>query len=219
MQRLNAFTLIELLVVIAVVGALAAIALPVFSRVQEKAKATADAGNLRQLGIGIIAFADDNDESLADSASDTIIQVNEKVGGLNSTAAEKTTITRIAEVFVSPFDKRGIEPLNQPVSYGFNDNIFSEANGNLVRLKSISRYILMAPAPSGTEETTPDFKGTATQPVNIYRNKLNKSTPLGTHGNRKKINALFADGHVETMTWGNFLGDRIDSMQWYYNGK
>lgn len=217
MQRLNAFTLIELLVVIAVVAVLAGISLPVFFRVQEKAKAATDASNLRQLGIGIIAFANENDESLAGSASDTIVQINEKVGGLNNTATGKTTVTQIADVFVSPFDKRAIKPHNQPVSYGFNDNIFSEAKGNLVRVKSITRYILMAPVAFGTESAL-DFRGTATQPANVNRHELTKATPLGTHGNRKKINALFADGHVETMSWGDYVGNDINSMQWHYNG-
>ncbi len=217
MQRLNAFTLIELLVVIAVVAVLAGISLPVFFRVQEKAKAATDASNLRQLGIGIIAFANENDESLAGTAGDTIVQINDKVGGMNNTATGKTTITQIADVFVSPFDKRAINPRNQPVSYGFNDNIFSQANGNLVRVKSITRYILMAPAASGAENAL-DFRGTATQPANVYRNELTKTAPLGTHGNRKKINALFADGHVETMSWGDYVGEDINSMQWHYNG-
>lgn len=217
-QRLNAFTLIELLIVIAVVAVLVGLTLPVFSRVQEKAKATTDASNLRQLGIGIIAFANDNDGSLGGNASDAIFQVNEKVGGRNRTATENTAIAQIADVFVSPFDKRQIKPPDQPVSYGFNDDIFAEANGDLVRVKSITQYILMAPAAVGTENT-PAFRGTATQPVNIYRNELTKSTPLGTHGNRKRINALFADGHVETMSWVDYVGDRANSIQWHYNGR
>ncbi len=217
MRRLKAFTLLELLIVIAIVAVLAGISLPVFSSVQERAKATTDASNLRQLGIGIIAFSNDNDESLAGSASDTIIQVNEKVGGLNSETAEKKTIIQIAEVFVSPFDKRQIEPPIQPVSYGFNDDIFSEANGDLIRVKSITRYILMAPAAFANANTM-DFTGTATQPSNVYRKDITKATPLGTHGNRKKINALFADGHVEAMRWADFVGDSINSVQWHYNG-
>ena len=217
MQRFNAFTLIELLVVIAIVAVLAGITLPVFSSMQEKARATSDASNLRQLGIGIIAFANDNDEELAESAGDTIANVNDKVGGVSDTIADQRRVTRIAEVFVSPFDKREIKPPSYPVSYGFNDDIFSGANGDLIQVKSTTRYILMAPAASGSGNV-PDFTGTATQPTNVYRKDLTKAIPMGTHGNRKKINVLFADGHVESMSWTDYVGNSVDSIQWRFNG-
>lgn len=62
MKSNRAFTLVELLVVIAILGLLAAILFPVFSRVRENGRRTSCASNLKQIGLGIMQYAQDNDE-------------------------------------------------------------------------------------------------------------------------------------------------------------
>lgn len=64
MKRSHGFTLIELLVVIAIIAILAAILFPVFARAREKARQTQCASNEKQLGIAILQYIQDYDETL-----------------------------------------------------------------------------------------------------------------------------------------------------------
>jgi prepilin-type N-terminal cleavage/methylation domain-containing protein len=62
-KRLNGFTLIELLVVIAIIAILAAILFPVFAQARAKARQTQCLSNMKQLGIGVMQYIQDYDET------------------------------------------------------------------------------------------------------------------------------------------------------------
>ena len=61
-KKVSAFTLIELLVVIAIIAILAAILFPVFARARENARRSSCQSNMKQLGLGMLQYAQDNDE-------------------------------------------------------------------------------------------------------------------------------------------------------------
>ncbi|MEO7715779.1 MAG: DUF1559 domain-containing protein [Capsulimonas sp.] len=62
--RRNGFTLIELLVVIAIIAILAAILFPVFAQAREKARQTMCMSNSKQLGLSILQYNQDYDETM-----------------------------------------------------------------------------------------------------------------------------------------------------------
>jgi prepilin-type N-terminal cleavage/methylation domain-containing protein len=192
----RAFTLIELLVVITIIAILVSIALPVFSSVQEKARITQDLNNLRQLGIGTQTYLNDNDG---------VIFLDQSTKTWMSSLHPK--YLPAWKVFQSSFDKRtSVEnDATAPVSYGLNQNVAAQAFDKIAKP---SVFILFAPAQ--TSSTQVNFSGLSGASVTVLRDaSAPGGTPIGgTQQKRASINALFADQHVESLSWTTFKGPK-----------
>jgi prepilin-type N-terminal cleavage/methylation domain-containing protein/prepilin-type processing-associated H-X9-DG protein len=60
MKRKNGFTLIELLVVVAIISVLVALLLPALGSAREQARSISCLSNLRQMGLSIMQYTDEN---------------------------------------------------------------------------------------------------------------------------------------------------------------
>ena len=201
----RAFTLTELLIVMAVIATLATIAYPVLLGVQEKAKVTKDMNNLRQIGIATQLYLNDNDGAFPGSAT---------VAWMGQLHPKYLAAWNI---FQSPFDVRGpseVGDATTPVSYGINGNNIVGTSADNISNASI--FILFAPAQ--TSGTTVRFLGnaaTAAPGVTVLGIGGNQATSNpngsaatgGTNSSRQKISALFADLHLENMTWTVFANN------------
>jgi prepilin-type N-terminal cleavage/methylation domain-containing protein len=202
--RPRAFTLIELIVVLAVTAILMSMVYPMYTSISERAKATKDMSNLRQIGLATQTYMNDNDGFFPGSPTAswmTQLELNQKY----------LSVWRIIQ---SPFGKRSSSEAGDattPISYGINSNLYPPPNNVAIAASKVtnpSGFILFAPeqALGGTVS----FQGTAVSTApgvtvlgtggNTAMSTPGGSATGGTHNSRRRIDALFSDLHCETMT-------------------
>ena len=200
----RAFTLIEILVIIAIICLLAAILFPVFNRVRERARQSTCMSNERQMGLALMQYVQDNDDTYPYGYSQ------------NMAVDWKTAITpytKSSQVSLCPSNP------NRKLNYSYTGNT---CNGyswstSVSRRNGVMGYQdtwgIMLPAKLAEMASPSDlivvletnWKDGTLQPANYYFNNANG--PSGPYqsvalfaGHFGRTNYVFADGHVKALT-------------------
>ena len=175
---------------------------------------TQDLNNLRQIGIATQTYLNDNDNVLFTTGGTWMTQLRPKY-------------LPNWKIFQSPFDHRVASENNAtapvPVSYGLNGN--SVVGISADKIVRPTAFILFAPAQA--QGSVVAFSGTPATAVTVYRATSSPGglAAGGTHNRRTRINALFADLHVDNMARNDFLIDQDTgntqadaNFRWDYGG-
>jgi prepilin-type N-terminal cleavage/methylation domain-containing protein/prepilin-type processing-associated H-X9-DG protein len=180
------FTLIELLVVIAIIGILAGILLPVLSRARESARRTQCASNVRQIGMGLIMYANENAESFPASTTAPVAMTSLNLLYPNYVSDPRmfncpsdTSVTAATNAGITAGDAFG----KKECSYGY-DNTHTQADD--------ADVALAADRPrNAAGDTTP------TAATNSPNHGGTVGTVAGGDTSGRGQNVVYIDGHVE----------------------
>ncbi|MGV3772387.1 MAG: type II secretion system protein [Verrucomicrobiales bacterium] len=221
-NKKDGFTLIELLVVIAIIAILAGMLLPALSRSKAKAQAIKCLSNVKQIGLGFILYADENNDSYPQhfgwlayggrvgAISDAKMNPSLKFS-MGITQAEKTRplnkYIQNLDVFGCPADKGdsnyGGVSENNFRDYGNSFNV--QFQHDSFRVRHVLGDLIQ---PKGSYGYEPIKNGEiALSPVNKiiggdnpwHANRSSTSPKDVWHNNKgqRRENMLFGDGHAE----------------------
>jgi len=192
--------LIELLVVIAIIAILAAMLLPALARAKERAYTIQCTGNLRQIGIGMTLFADDNNSSYPLSGGTIPWDVLHPDANTNGWTQQITTYVQNTNAFHCPANFVQPAAWQSPFNYFNGVRAAYVAAGN--QAAAVNGKKILFPA---DQVLSGDTVGTLFSPVDCDKDDYSQNCVGGAanglpwaewqvHSGGQ--NVLFVDGHA-----------------------
>lgn len=217
--RRMAFTLVELLVVIAIIAILAAILLPVMGKMKRSGLVTKSTNNLRQIQLANIQYASEHNmnfvpgktKSDVDGSGNVtkdgeIWMLNDDLHRYMGLDRSKYSYKKFADVFYSPLVDRNIVSF----SYGYNvtklelyDPLSDKRTRNSLRVDPISRTLAFAESQDWQIRSHEASKYDGTEKYSA----LTIAYRIGGSGGSAKTLAVFYDGHVESLSRDQVVGN------------
>ena len=206
-----AFTLIELLVVIAIIAILAGLLLPALARAKESARSTKCLGQMRQLGLAVRLYADDNGDEFPRSQHSAFAHGQLPWGRALAPllGSDTTTWTNLLRgVYHCPSDYRtngGSYGLNVYFELGPDDDYQGkpETWRRTGAVPHPSTTVVFAENASDADHIMPNFWTASSDAVDVASRR---------HGRRS--NYTFVDGHAEARPFKTIYEPAQQTDQW-----
>jgi len=212
MKKRNAFTLIELLMVIAIIAILAAILLPVLQQARQRAWTGQCISNLRQIGMGMKMFADDNGDMYPESGADIYWNAIDPVTGKQSWMQQIFQYTMNTNLYDCPGNVQLPPAMRGPFNY-FNGcrAAFIESGGkdaavNATAIRFPAAYVLSGDTCGVPDNTVGEGAGGTFDPNDSDKDDYSQNCVGGpSNGTPYELwqvhsggqNILFGDGHAQ----------------------
>ena len=191
-----AFTLIELLVVIAIIALLAALLLRALSRAKESARATQCLSNLRQLGVAVRLYADDNADEFPRSEhsafANGLMPWERTIAPLLGSSTVLWT-NLLTGVYHCPGDKK-----TEPWSYGLNVYYELGPDDDYTGKPQSWRQASQVPKPTATILFA-ENNSSADHIMPHFWMVPSDAEDVDSKRHRPKANYAFADGHSQLL--------------------
>ena len=211
MRDTEGFTLIELLVVIAIIAILAALLFPVLSQAKQRAWTTQCLSNLRQIGIGMKMFADDNNELYPESGGDIYWNAVDTTTGKNSWMQQIYSFVMNTNVYNCPGNVQLPPNMQGPFNYFNGDRAAYLANNSFGSLQNTSirfpsSYVLSGDTCGIPGQGSDEGTGHSFDPLDADKDDYVQNCVGGpTNGTPYELwqvhssgqNILFVDGHAK----------------------
>lgn len=214
------FTLVELLVVIGIISVLLAILLPAMNRAREQARSVACASNLRQIGVAMVMYSNDNRQRFPFHADIGGMHPADWIHWQVSRDPQQSAIARYLgnfnpSVFRCPSDDVQARPriLTEAYRYSYTLNLLFASNPGLpqVRLAAVrnasEKVLMMEEDEISLDDGNfhPQLYGTNIENVLGTRHTARRRRDFASYYSMTKAqrpdrqergNVAFADGHA-----------------------